>query len=49
MYAAEGGHHEICAVLADRGADLNATNRVSWYPIAYSSQFMACLPMAALY
>ena len=30
MLAAERGLQEVCALLADSGADLNATNRVSW-------------------
>ena len=30
MWAAEGGHQEVCAWLADRGADPNATDRVYW-------------------
>ena len=29
MGAAGGGHQEVCAWLLDRGADLNATDRVS--------------------
>ena len=29
MVAAQGGYQEVCAVLADRGADLNVTDQVS--------------------
>ena len=36
MLAAEGGHREICALLADRGADLNRTDNVS-YSNSYSA------------
>ena len=28
MYAAEGGHQEVCTWLADRGADPTASDRV---------------------
>ena len=39
MYAAAGGHQEVCTVLADRGADPNATDGVSWSNDLFSRTF----------
>ena len=39
MLAAAGGHQEVCAWLADRGADPNATDGVSWSNDLYSRTF----------
>ena len=42
MYAARGGHQEVCAWLADRGADPNATDQVILLNDAVSSILDSC-------
>ena len=42
MFAARGGYKEVCAVLADRGANLDATDRVSWWNERLISMLESC-------